>query len=160
RADLIRAKALDDTGKFREGRALAEEAVARARRTRHRPVVAEALLRRAIVEEHLLDYPSADATLLDALFDAEASGHDPVVAEAWTRLASVNIMEAQIPRAATCLPRAEAAIERMGGDAALSELYAHSRGFVLLAQGDLAEAGRVLRANLVAQEKRLGPDAL
>ncbi len=159
RADVIRAKALSDAGRFRQGLELAKETVARARTTRHRPVLAEALLRQAILEWNLRRHRDAAATMLDALFNAEASGDDPVAAEGWTRSVSINLFAAEIPAAAASVPRAEAAIERAGGDPQLAEMLGRNRGIVLLAQGNVTEAESVLRATLAAQQRRLGPDA-
>ncbi len=116
-ADLGRARVLDAAGKLPEALAAARSAVATADRSGFAPLRAQALLDRALMEERNDQLKTAEATLDEAAWAAEACHADHVAAAARARLLWVIAFRqsraAEAPRLAR---QAEVAIARAGGD--------------------------------------------
>jgi tetratricopeptide (TPR) repeat protein/predicted Ser/Thr protein kinase len=114
RLQLDAARSLDHAGRQVEAREQLAALMPEIDATNYRPLIAEAELARGIAIEAVDQQLPA---LQRAVWMAEASRHDRVAAEAWIRLirahgTGVNDFD----RALDAVVRAEAAIERIGGD--------------------------------------------
>ncbi len=111
--------------------------------TGYRPLIAEAELARGLA----LEVVDQQVVALErAVWMAEVSRHDRVVAEAWIKLISVygtGINDYE--RAFDAVERAEAAIERIGGDPELRIRLDNSHGGVLSSMGQFEPALVLLR---------------
>ncbi len=112
-----RARAPQRRGQAPRSARFDQEAVALADRAGFAPLRAQALLARGVLEDSNGDPKSAESTLHEAAWGAEACHADHVAAAAWARLVSViayrQTRKAEAPRLAR---QAEAAITRAFGD--------------------------------------------
>jgi tetratricopeptide (TPR) repeat protein/predicted Ser/Thr protein kinase len=114
RLELDAARSLDQAGRQVEARERLAALMPKIDATGYRPLIAEAELARGMAIEAVDQQLPA---VQRAVWMAEASRHDRVAAEAWIRLiqahgSGVNDFD----RALDAVARAEAAIERIGGD--------------------------------------------
>jgi tetratricopeptide (TPR) repeat protein len=161
RQTLVRARALKAAGKYAEAVALLEPVVKTAKDAGDRYGAADLLLPLGELQEELGDPRKAEATLFEAVWAAEAGRNDVVAARAWTSLVhtSGEVLE-QYALAWRWKERAEAAIERMGGDAVLSAQLQVRTGALHFVQGRYTEASEQQEAALARLEQTYGPDSL
>jgi eukaryotic-like serine/threonine-protein kinase len=89
RGELARAQTLAETGKFRDGLAIAPRALAVVRSIGYQPLEAEALIVLGDLQYGDGDFKAAEASLRSAVIAAEASGHQLAAARAWRSLVVV-----------------------------------------------------------------------
>nr|WP_211194156.1 serine/threonine-protein kinase [Pyxidicoccus fallax] len=161
RHTLVRARALKAAGKYAEAVALLEPSVKTAKEAKDRHGAADALLLLGQLRREMGDPRKAEVTLFEAVWAAEAGRNDVAAARAWTELVrtSGEALE-QHANAWRWSERAEAAIERLGGDAVLSAQLQVRTGALLFAQGRYNEAAERQEAALARLEQTYGPDSL
>ncbi|HVH98669.1 MAG TPA: serine/threonine-protein kinase, partial [Enhygromyxa sp.] len=117
REHLAEIETLATTGRWQQGLALAEQAVAQARGTGYGPVLAEALLVHGRLLAESRAGNKALAALQTALDEAERSGHDQLVPRVATELASLSIYTRPDPiRGRIWARRAMTALDRIHAD--------------------------------------------
>jgi tetratricopeptide (TPR) repeat protein len=160
RHTVVRARALKAAGKYAEGVSLLEP-VAKAAMAGDRHGAADALLLLGELHEQAGDSRKAEAALFDAVWAAEAGRNDVAAARAWTLLVHVSgeLLDAHA-QAWRWKERADAAIERLGGDPALRAHLQARLGALLYTQGRYTEAAEQQEAALAKLEQRYGPDSL
>ncbi len=158
RAQLDRAKAAQDAGKFKEGIALASAAVEAADASGHRPLIAEAQQRLGELHSRSNDFIGAEGPLWAALWAAEASRHDEVAAAVWTELVRVAGKLGQRAEAGRWAERAGAAVARLGDDVAAQGRLENELGTLAYIAEEHTEAvGRYHKA-LALRRAALGPE--
>ena len=156
---LARARAHKESGKFAEGIALARPAASAARSIGYRPLEAEALLVEGELEQRSGDRAAAEATLMQAIYAAEAGKHDLVAASAWTTLVFlVGYEDARYARGIELARHATAAIERLGGNGPIEGNLEKALGAIDADQGHDQEAIRHFERAVSLFERALGPD--
>ncbi|MCP3143900.1 tetratricopeptide repeat protein [Pyxidicoccus xibeiensis] len=161
RQSLVRARALKAAGKYAEAVALLEPVAKTVKASGDRFGAASVLLLLGELREELGDLRGSEATLFEAVWAAEAGRNDMAAARAWTALVhtSGELLE-QYSLAWRWRERAEAAIERLGGDASLRAKLQVRTGALLFAQGRYTEAAEQQEAALARLEQTYGPDSL
>jgi eukaryotic-like serine/threonine-protein kinase len=159
RAQLDRADALGDAGKYAEALALARPAEAEARAIGWPALTAEALYVRGNLER-LADAnaASADAPLSEAARQAGLAHDDARQAHALLALATRASEAGDGQRALAFIEAAEAAIARAGNDERLHSEWLGAKGEVLEGLGRHDQARAVLEEALALIEKREGPE--
>jgi tetratricopeptide (TPR) repeat protein len=161
RAELVRARARAAAGRYKEGLAVAEPAAEKVRQAGEPVGSAEALLAVAELREQTGDYRGAEKALFEALWSAEVSRHDEVAARAWTLAVRVSGERLeQFALAHRWRERADAAINRLGGDPVLRARLHFNVGRVLHVQGRYAEAAEQHQEALKLLEHTLGLESL
>lgn len=141
RRQIAGASALRTGGRYDEALERARAAAERSRETGYRPVEAEALLELGLVEVYAGDLKASEGHLREAMWAAEAGKHDAVAADALIRLVSVVGKELERHADGHLIARhAEAALERLGGDALREADLLSNLGTVLVAEGKYEEA--------------------
>ncbi len=158
---LVRVRALKAAGKYTEAVALLEPAVQAAKDAGDRHGGADALLLLGQLREETGQPKAAEATYFDAVWSAEAGRNDVAAARAWTRLvhASGYVLD-EHALGHRWRERAEAAIERLGGDGVLRAQLQARVGALLFAQGRYTEAAEQQESALSRLEATYGPDSL
>ncbi|MBU8896757.1 serine/threonine protein kinase [Corallococcus sp. H22C18031201] len=161
RHKLIHVRALKAAGKYAQALTVLEPVAKEARDTGDKYAVADALLLLGELRAEAGDAHGAETTLFEALGAAEASRNDAAAARAWTRLVRVTgeSLE-QYALAHRWKARAEAAIERLGGDDVLRAHLQANVGLLLFAQGQYTEAAEQQEAALARLERAFGPESL
>jgi tetratricopeptide (TPR) repeat protein len=157
RARLADAKALRETGHYREALRRAQRLAAYAREVPYRPVQAEALYLLGRLQDDAGD-KAAEGTLLEAVRAAEAGRHDRVAALAWIELVFVAGRHMRFREAHERGAHAGAAIERLGGDEDLRAGLLLNLGAALRKEGRAEEALANHREALRVFEKLRGPN--
>src|SRR5262249_43724797 len=86
RTALAQVHALRDTGRYKEGLALAVPIVAESRRLAYKPLEAETMFAVGDLEERLGDSAAAEKALSEAAAAAEVGRDDKLRASAWIRM--------------------------------------------------------------------------
>ncbi|WP_375766873.1 tetratricopeptide repeat protein [Archangium gephyra] len=158
---LVQARVLQAAGKYKQGVARMEPAAAAAKDSGDRHGAAEAFLLLGELRQKAGDWPGAESALFEALRAAEAGRNDEAAARAWILLVRVTGEQLeQYDMAGRWRERAEAAIERLGGNEVLRAQLLTYSATTLYAQGRYAEAAEQQEAALVRLEKAFGPDSL
>ncbi|WP_308216893.1 serine/threonine-protein kinase [Polyangium jinanense] len=158
RGRLAEAKALTRTGQYKESLALTRQITEEARLLGYRPLEAEALLERGILEQDVEVKASAQ-TLTEAALAAEAGRHDRVAARAQMELFYViGGQQARFDEAMGIHRAARAALERIGGDKAFETDLLMYEGYTLRQQGDMMQAVDRYKRVLELRLELLGPD--
>jgi eukaryotic-like serine/threonine-protein kinase len=158
RQELDRVRALEAAGKYKDALPDARRDALTAGAIAYRPIQAEALYLRGVLESDTTDYATAVSTFYDAVGAAEAGRDDELAAEIWTAL--VALLGRQLDRFAEadqCAARAAAAVERTGGRGMAALLLPDAEATVCLERGRFADAVQKAREALAIQEKVLGP---
>ncbi|HEU4730726.1 MAG TPA: tetratricopeptide repeat-containing protein kinase family protein, partial [Kofleriaceae bacterium] len=159
RATIARAKALDDTGQFRDGLAAIQPAASAADRLAYAPVLAEALYRRASLEAHSGDAVAAAATLRRAVLAAADAHDDRLAAQTWVYLMFIIGEPLGRPDDALGLqPVAEAAQRRAGDESEAAARLWNTLGTLWIEKGKYSDAQASLERALALRERLLGPD--
>lgn len=148
RTRLAQAQARFDSGQYMPALEVAREVAAEALTLQYRPLEAEALELRGVLEEKAGELKTAEATLAQALRAAVAGRHDTVAAFAAARLVRVAMLQAQFERGREWAEYTRASLERLGGNARIEAYYLNALGAIHLRQGQgpegLAQFQRVL----------------
>jgi tetratricopeptide (TPR) repeat protein len=159
RGDLAQARALMAAGKFREGLAGAAAAALAAQALGYRPLEAETLYRRGVLELETGDLGQAARTLAEAGWTAEAAGYDRWVARTWAKLVYVvGYRQGKKEDGGGWARHARAAIERLGGDDELEGMLQNGLGATALGQGEFQEALARFREAMRLRERLLGTE--
>jgi tetratricopeptide (TPR) repeat protein len=137
---LAEVKALDWAGRYQQGLERAKALTAQVTPIGYRPLEAQALLVQGTFESRLGDRKAARSTLEQALFAAESGGDDRTLALAAARLVYTGYADAKLDEAIGWSRYAQAAIERMGGNAEVEGQLATVLCSVRLGQAKYAEA--------------------
>ncbi len=162
RAELARASALYDLGRYPDSRAIAERVAATANVVGYRPLHAEALLAQAEAQRRsATDFAATAALLGEAAWAGVASRHDAVALRASSTLVGL-IGGNQEDRAGAepWLRLARAVIERNDSPPMWRAVLADDLGRVAIAAGDFDEAIGELRTALSLRERAGAPATL
>jgi tetratricopeptide (TPR) repeat protein len=115
RGEIARARALEESGRYREGLPLAESALVKARAAKYPPLEAEALVQLGRLQR-FVGYHAGEKTFEEAFFVAESARYDEMAARSAATL--VHILSEQPQREAECRrwEKAARAILARGGD--------------------------------------------
>lgn len=156
RAQLVDAQAALDTGAFVAGLQRAEPLLGPAQALGFRPLESEVLRLLGNLHKEAARFgPAADA-LTAAVYKGEAGSHDESVARASIALVDVQMRQAHYAEARQWLSHAEAAIERLGGDDALSAWLLNNHGNLLHAEGKYQEALEQQKRALALRQRLFG----
>ncbi|WP_170135771.1 serine/threonine-protein kinase [Nannocystis exedens] len=160
RRRLVRAAALEDSGKFAEGLAAARDVLHEAERFGLQAVRAEAQMRIGNLHERLGDAAAAERALEEAVWIATGEGHDELVAEAASMLAfTVSFRAGRHDDALRWARLSRAALRRLGAEDSLRAARLHSvLGTVYRLRGDLDAAREHSEHALALREALLGPE--
>jgi eukaryotic-like serine/threonine-protein kinase len=159
RRSLARAKAFQDSGKYREGLPVAQSSVAGAKAVDYAPVIAESLVRLADLQDKSGDTRGAEASAREAVAAAQRGHDDALTADAWDQLAfTVGDEGGHYDEGRWYTQLAEAAVARFGGQDEIEGELLQIRGNIDADQGHYDEAIRELEASLSLREKARGPN--
>jgi tetratricopeptide (TPR) repeat protein len=158
---LVQSRALLASGRYTQGVAMAEPAARQAKEHQDRHGGADALLLLAELKDLAGDYRGAERAVFEALWNAEAGRNDEAAARAWTlAVRIVGERLEQYPLGHRWRERAEAAIERLGGNEVLRASLAANVGRMLTGQGRYPEAAEQFELAIARLEKAFGPESL
>jgi len=161
RRTLVQARVLRAAGKYAQGVALVEPAAVAAKASGDRYGTADAFLLLGQLRERAGDFHGAESALFESLRAAESGRNDEAAARAWISL--VRVTGEKLERydlAQRWTERAEAAIERLGGNEVLRAQLLTWSGLTLYGEGRYAEAAEQQEAALARVEKAFGADSL
>jgi len=161
RQTLVQARVLKAAGKYAQGVALVEPAAAAAKDSGDRYGAADAFLLLGQLRERAGDFHGAESALFESLRAAESGRNDEAAARAWMTL--VRVAGEQLEQFALAhrwKERAEAAIERLGGNEVLRAQLLTWWAITLYAEGRYAEAAEQQEAALARLENAFGADSL
>ena len=159
RAALAEAKVLGQVGKLEPALARATATLEDARARGWRPLIAEAALEAGMLGVQAGKLDDAERLLEEATWFAEAARHDRAAAEAWTVLVFAVVQRGTaLERADAWARRADAAIERAGGDRDLRARLLNHLGAVAYMRGDYAGARTIWQQSLDASRAFLPAD--
>ena len=153
------ARALERTGVYGRGLALARDAVTRAHASGYAPVIAEALHLRGSLEDRAGDARGAERTLEEALVAAGRARDDGRAAAIWADL--VYVVGGPLGRPADALrlrPGAEAALARAGGGPRAEAALWLALAMTHYTHGDLASARQAQERAIALLERAHGRD--
>jgi tetratricopeptide (TPR) repeat protein len=129
RAQLARAKAMFDAGKFKDAEAMTKPLVEAAKQLDYRPLEAEALMRLGETQVFMQAGEPAVETLRAATRAAEASRYDEIRARALSWMVGVIGYDLEKPKDGLALAEdAQATIERLGNPPAVAYILESSLG--------------------------------
>ena len=156
---LAQAKALHDSGQYKQGLEIARAAAGLSARASQRGLEAEALELGGWLQVRLGDGRAGETQLREAAARALASQRDDVLASAATRLVyAVGYQQGQPELAGQWVPIARAAAERIGGDRGLEVDLANYLGGLEQMRGNIEEAQRQFTAAERAAAAAFGPE--
>jgi tetratricopeptide (TPR) repeat protein len=160
RRRLVRAAALEDSGKFAAGLTAANDVLHEAERFGLQALRAEALMRIGSLHERLGDAVAAERALEEAVWIATGEGHDEMVAEAASMLAfTVSFRAGRHDDGLRWARLSQAALHRLGAEDSLRAARLHSvLGTVHRLRGDLDAALHHSERALALREALLGPE--
>lgn len=158
RRRLASGKALLAAGKYKEGVQLLLPLSSEAKSLRYRPLEGEVLEMLGLLQERTGDFKSAEKTMREALFAAEAGRNDEVTASAAIRMVTLNYTQARYDQSLEWAERASAAIERLGGNERLMPRFLTTKGTVLQRLSQFDEALALHRKALEIADRVLGKD--
>jgi eukaryotic-like serine/threonine-protein kinase len=131
--DLDRVEALREAGRIDEALALAERVLARVDDSEHLPVRAEALLALGLVQTVARDLDTAETTLHEGIWAAEASGHVAMAARGWLAISKIMVGgRSDLERGRQADSRASAAVHRLNDPLLELELAANRMGMAYI----------------------------
>ncbi len=158
-AEVARVSALDNAGRYAEGRTLAEQAVAEARAAHLDASLADALVALGRLQDRLGDSKTAEATLRDAGRTAEAARADDTLVRARLQLLwVVGLSLGRFPELKNLEADATAAIARAGNDELQLAGLWHRVGGVQNHAGDYLASRASLERAAEIRGRRLGDD--
>ncbi|HVE84598.1 MAG TPA: tetratricopeptide repeat protein, partial [Myxococcales bacterium] len=159
RSQLADANALRLAGDYRRALEQAEGASARASSLRSRPLEAQALYLRGLLEERVGRARDGEKTLVAAANASDAARDDALRAKVASRLVYVASQTDRYPEGHLWESVARAALERAGGSPELEGELLNSGGALLAAEGRMPEALEAYRRGLALLESALGKDS-
>jgi eukaryotic-like serine/threonine-protein kinase len=158
-SQVAQLKALTDAGKYKAAKALAEPTVEAARALGYRPLEAEALFTRGVLEARSGEPVAAEQHLTQALWAALSSRDDVVLTRAASTLVfAVGFDPKRHEEALRWAELAKAALARMGGDEELEAELFNYLGVAYNRQNKLAESLTALQRSLQLTEQALGTE--
>ena len=158
RRQIAEGQALLDAGRYQPGLELAQAAVEGARALGYRPLEAEALELLATLQEKTVDLKAAEQTFYKAVWAAMAGRHDIVAASASAKVVSVAMLQGQKDVGRHWAQHANAALERVGGDAAIEASLLNKLGTLEMSVPNVEAARENLEKALALRLKVYGPD--
>jgi tetratricopeptide (TPR) repeat protein/predicted Ser/Thr protein kinase len=145
RQQLADVRAADDLGQYQAAAEALPPLTEAAAALEHRPLQAEALYLQGRVARRMKTLPEARAALEQAVLHATASRHDRLLAQSLSLLALVRgYHEHDKEGGLAVADLAQAAIDRIGGDAELEAELAARMGIIYRRAGDLDQARSAL----------------
>jgi tetratricopeptide (TPR) repeat protein len=161
RAEIARVASLYNTGKYAEGMREVAAVVDAAAATGYRPIMAEALHHRGVLEHTLGRHRDAETSLFDAASTAQAAGYDRQAGLSYAALYDlVGTTELRFEDGKRWEALAAAIIERLGGDVELEMRLARNRASVAIERGDLDAARAELARALALEQGRDQPSQI
>lgn len=157
RAQLVEAQAELDTGAYQAGLQHAQSLRAPAQALGFRPLESDVLRLIGSLQKESARFDEAADSLVAAVHKGEAGLHDDSVARASIALVDVQMRKARYAEARQWLQHAEAAIERLGGDDALSAWLINNHGNLLHAEGSYQDALLQQQRALALRQRLYGP---
>jgi serine/threonine-protein kinase len=159
RARMSTVKVLDDTGKVKEGLALASQLVEEARASHYPPAEAEALVLLGRLHRSASDAKAAETVLHEAALAAARAKDDAQAAQAWTYLVYViGKQQGRLAEALALKPVAESAVERAGGNLEDRAILESTLASLAYDRGAYAEAEERHERGRALYEQVVGPD--
>jgi eukaryotic-like serine/threonine-protein kinase len=159
RHQLAGLKALFDAGRYHEGLKSAPALVAQARALGYQPLVAETLSLMGMMYTKSNDSQTAEQSLVESYFAADASRHDEVRAEDALYLVwVVGYQQGRYVEAQRWAKTADAVLQRLGGHDLLHAWLLNNLGGIFELQGQREEALRAQQEGLALKEQALGRD--
>jgi hypothetical protein len=160
-AKLAEAQAQDSVAQYKPALRSAEAVIAAANAAGARLLSAKGKLLQGSLLGKLGELAAAEARLHDAASTAEAVGADDVAARAWIRLAEiVGHKQARRADGRICEEHARAAVERAGGDDALTGALEYASGTLAFDEDDYPAARKAYERALELYRKSVGSRAL
>jgi len=159
RKALSEAKALGDSAQLTRALEQAAVAVAEARKSAHRPTLAEALVAQGRLQILAGDFRTAIASLQEAAGTADQAQQDGTRAQALIGLAMAVFRDGRPGEAVAWGQLANAALARAGGDDALQGMLHHVLALALQAQGRPDEAVKHFTLCVDFRQRAFGSDA-
>jgi tetratricopeptide (TPR) repeat protein len=159
-AKLAEARALEDSGRYKQGLEAVRPLVEAAEKLAYRPLRAEVLLAHGSLQMKLGDFKGAEQSLSEAVWIAEASRHDEVTVLAATKLihGTVNFSQGRFGEANLWSRLAGAALERMGGSEDLEMNLLAARATIVCRSSTCAGAKELMERAIALADRVLGPD--
>jgi len=158
-AELADANALRLAGDYRRALGRAEGAAARAASLRSRPLEAQALYLRGMLEERVGRAGDGERTLAAAVHAADAARDDALRTRAAFRMVFVTSQDSRAAEAHLWEAEARAALERLGGNPELEGELLNASGALLVSEGKANEGLEAYRRGLALLESALGKDS-
>jgi len=159
RGEVAKAKALGDAGKYKDGIAAAQHALAAARTTGYRPAQAEALELLGEIQSAAGDGDAAAASLREAVRAADASRDDALRAKALAFLVGVVGYDLErAPEGLAIADDARAALDRLGPDPRLEAQLESSLGRTYSIANDYARMLEHHQKALALRRRVFGED--
>jgi tetratricopeptide (TPR) repeat protein len=156
---LADARAKLGTGSFTAGLAIARAVTDEARALSYWPFEGEAALLQGELESQAGDPKRAEATLLTAVWAAEAGRHDEITARAWIELVFVvGRSQADYERGVALAPRVTAALARLGGNSDIEAKLEMALGAIEATRSRLDAAVAHFEKALALEDRTVGPD--
>ncbi|MEM6295700.1 MAG: serine/threonine-protein kinase [Myxococcota bacterium] len=160
REELASLNASEQLGQYKRSADATPEVVNAAMAVDYRPLHAEAKQWEGLIFRRMGEFEKAQASLEQAELHAIASGHDHLLAEVLGLQALVVGNNRSQPKEGLAIAdRAQAVIERVGGDADLSALLAARRGVLHRDAGDLQQAKAAFE-DAVSQIEAINPQSV
>ncbi len=160
RKQLASLNASEQLGEYKRSAEATPEVVRAAMDVDYRPLHAEAKQWEGLIHRRMGKFEEAQASLEQAELHAIASRHDHLLAETLGLLALVVGSNRSQPEAGLAIAdRAQAAIDRIGGDAEIAARLAARRGVLHRDAGDLQRA-KVAFEDAVKQIEAINPKSV
>jgi len=160
RAQLARARALENSGRYKDGLSVAAQASKAAVALAYRPLEAEARYQLGSLQRLVGSLADAEKNLQAAVLAASASGHVRVEAKAWIqKVYVVGFRQHKFKEGLRAADHAQALVERLGDDELRASL-ASSRGLVYAGAAKFDKALVGFKTAVRLREAKYGKDSL
>jgi eukaryotic-like serine/threonine-protein kinase len=160
RARIDQVRTLEHLGRLAEATPLAEDAIAAAKRTGHRPTEAEALHALAEIESAQQRDAAAAPLLEDAVWRAEAGHADELAIRALVDMMSAEARRGRTTQAAALERRILGALERLGRPTRIEPQFARARYLLATTEERYDDAEAHARAGIEASRRWSGDGSL
>jgi serine/threonine protein kinase/tetratricopeptide (TPR) repeat protein len=159
RQETATIRALRDAGRYKAALGRAERLGGKARETGYSPLLAESLELLGVLQVFAGDAKTAETTLEEAMWAAEATHHDQLAGEISVELMwVVGYLQSRFEEGKRWGHLAEAHVRRIGGNQVLEASLLNNLGILLHRQKKLDEALTAHRKVLAVREKLLRRD--
>ncbi|HYV49861.1 MAG TPA: serine/threonine-protein kinase, partial [Myxococcaceae bacterium] len=159
RSELADVNALRLAGDYRTALSRAQGAAARAGTLRSRPLEAQALYLRGLLEERVGRPKDGEQTLISAAHAADAGRDDALRVRIASRMVYLATQDLRFAEGHTWEALARAALERSGSNPELEGELLNSAGTLLMGEGRMSEALEDYRRGLSLLESALGKES-